>query len=156
MEILILWLALMLAGYVFGKRAEKKHYASIKSREKALLKLPATTSKYPIGIALPSIERSELAAGSVVISVDYFKRFLAGLRAIVGGPVQSYETLLDRARREAILRLKESCPGANQIINLRLETSSISNGAGNSIGSVEVLAYGTAIYCAKRRRTCSP
>lgn len=150
MDILIFWIAPILLGYFFGKRAEKKHYASIKAREKALLRLPATGSKYPIGIALPSIQRSELVTGSVVISVDYFKRMLAMLRAIVGGPVQSYETLLDRARREAILRLKESCPGAHQIINLRLETATISNGAGNSIGTVEVLAYGTAIYSAHR------
>ncbi|MDF3037266.1 MAG: hypothetical protein K0S28_2540, partial [Paucimonas sp.] len=65
---------------------------------------------------------------------------------IVGGPVQSYETLLDRARREAILRMKESCPDADQIINLRIETSSISEGAKNTVSSVEVLAYGTAVY----------
>lgn len=150
MEILVFWVTPILLGYFFGKRAEKKHYASIKAREKALLWLPATGSKYPMGLAMPSIQRSELVTGSVVISVDYFKRMLAGLRALIGGPVQSYETLLDRARREAILRLKESCPGANQIINLRLETATISNGAGNSIGSVEVLAYGTAIYSADR------
>ncbi|CAM5220829.1 hypothetical protein [Alishewanella longhuensis] len=33
-----------------------------------------------------------------------------------------------------------------QIINIRVETSSIHNAAGNGIGSVELLAYGTAIY----------
>ncbi|MFT5162439.1 MAG: hypothetical protein ACI9FJ_001015, partial [Alteromonadaceae bacterium] len=49
-------------------------------------------------------------------------------------------------RREAILRLKESCPGANQVINLRIETSSITKGNANQIGAVEVLAYATAIY----------
>jgi uncharacterized protein YbjQ (UPF0145 family) len=147
MEILILWVVPILIGYIFGRRTEKKHYASIIEREKALLQLPTTTSKYPIGIAMSSIHRSHLATGSVVISVDYFKQILARLRTLIGGPVQSYETLLDRARREAILRLKESCPDADQIINLRLETSSISKGAKNNIGSVEVLAYGTAIYC---------
>jgi uncharacterized protein YbjQ (UPF0145 family) len=51
-------------------------------------------------------------SGSVVVSVDYFKRFLAGLRTLVGGRVTSYETLLDRARREAILRCKETRAGA--------------------------------------------
>ena len=147
MEILIIWLVSILLGFVFGRRAEKKHFASIVKREKALRRLPATTSKFPIGLALPSIHRSHLVTGSVVLSVDYFKRILAGLRAIIGGPVQSYETLLDRARSEAILRLKESCPNADQIINLRLETSSISKGAKNTVGSIEVLAYGTAIYC---------
>jgi uncharacterized protein YbjQ (UPF0145 family) len=151
MEILIFWVVSILIGYVFGRHAEKKHFASIAKREKALRRLPTTSSKFPIGIAIPTIHRSHLATGSVVISVDYFKRLLAGLRAIIGGRVQSYETLLDRARREAILRLKESCPDADQIINLRLETSSISKGAKNTIGSVEVLAYGTAIYCTARQ-----
>lgn len=145
MEALVIWLVLVLLGFIFGKRAERKHYQSIIAREKQCLQLPTTSSKHPIGATLP-IHRSELVTGSVVVSVDYFKRMLAGLRAIVGGPVQSYETLLDRARREAVLRLKESCPDADQVINLRLETASISEGAKNTIGSVEVLAYGTAIY----------
>ena len=92
------------------------------------------------------ISHAELVHGHVVISVDYFKQILAGLRNLFGGTIQAYETLLDRARREAVLRLKESCPTANEILNLRIETSSISKGGGDRIGSVEVLAYGTAIY----------
>ena len=148
MEIL-LWVLPIVLGYVFGRRAEKKHYQSIIRREQELLQLPTTSSKHPIG-DLPAIHHVQLVHGSVVVSVDYFKRILAGLRALVGGQVQSYETLLDRARREAVLRLKESCRDADQIINLRLETASISQGAKNTIGSVEVLAYGTAIYCKPR------
>ncbi len=92
------------------------------------------------------ISHAQLVHGHVVISIDYFKQILAGLRNFFGGTIQSYETLLDRARREAILRMKESCPTANEILNLRIETSSISKGDGNRIGSIEVLAYGTAIY----------
>jgi uncharacterized protein YbjQ (UPF0145 family) len=151
MEILLIWALFLLVGYIFGKRAEKKHYASIKLREKALLKLPTTTSKYPIGIPLSSIERTALVTGSVVVSSDYFKRTVAGLRKLIGGPIQSYETLVDRARREATLRLKESCPGAAQIINLRYETSPISDGAKDTVSSIEVLAYATAIYCGPQK-----
>lgn len=114
-------------------------------REQNYLELATTSSKYSL-IENARIDRCQLAKGSVVISVDYFKRILAALRNIFGGSVQSYETLLDRARREAVLRLKESCSGADEIINLRIETSSISKGAQSTIGSVEVLAYGTAIY----------
>jgi len=84
--------------------------------------------------------------GSVVISIDYFKKAASALRALVGGPVKSYETLLDRAKREAILRLKESCPGADEIVNLRLETMPLAGSQRNQVTSVEVLAYGTAIY----------
>ncbi|HVL76573.1 MAG TPA: heavy metal-binding domain-containing protein [Noviherbaspirillum sp.] len=145
MEAIVLWLLLLVAGYVFGQRAERRHYRSIEARERALLALPATNARTPVDPPGP-VARAELVHGSVVISVDFFKRIAAGLRGIVGGRVQSYETLVDRARREAVLRLKESCPGAGQVINLRLETATISGGGGRALGSVEVLAYGTALY----------
>ncbi len=142
---LIVFLTLLSAGYIFGKLAEKKHYRSIIEREKQWVKIP-TTSGRRVLVTNQEVKRVQLATGSVVISVDYFKRIVAGLRNIFGGNVQSYETLVDRARREAVLRMKESCPKADQIINLRLETSSISKGQKNQVGSVEVLAYGTAVY----------
>jgi uncharacterized protein YbjQ (UPF0145 family) len=90
-----------------------------------------------------------MVMGSVVISIDYFKRLLAILRNIFGGRVTSYETLVDRARREAVLRLKAAArrKGCDIVVNLRLETSTIGQSANNrnSVGCVEVLAYGTAI-----------
>jgi len=138
-------LALIVVGYVVGQYLEKQHYKSIVQREANLINLVTTNGKKPLG-QLGNIQRTELVNGSVVISVDYFKRFAASLRAIFGGNIREYETLVDRARREAILRLKESCVGATQIINLRIETSSIYKGQGNQVGSVEVLAYATAIY----------
>ncbi len=143
---LIIFLVLMLLGYGFGRYAERRHYESIISREKKyrqqiLLiqsRIPPESSHSP---------DSQLVTGSVVISVDYFKRFLAGLRSFFGGRVKSYENLVDRARREAILRMQEQALklGADKVINLRIETSSISKGRKQKIGSVEVLAYGTAL-----------
>lgn len=141
----ISFFTLLLLGYFFGKWAEKRHFQSINVREQQWVKL-ANSNNRDLLIPMQHISKAELVCGSVVISIDYFKRLLAVLRAIVGGPVASYETLLDRARREAILRMKEQCPEAVQIINIRIETSSIHNAAGNGIGSVELLAYGTAIY----------
>jgi len=148
MEQLIYLGILISLGYFFGRRAEKNHYKSINEREKRWLRQPTSSSKYVVGDSR-EIDHSELATGSMVVSIDYFKRVLAGLRNFFGGNVQSYETLIDRARREAVLRMKESCPDADQIINLRLETSSITKGKKNQIGSVEVLAYGTAVYFCK-------
>ena len=138
-------IGLLLLGFVFGKMNEAKHYRSINKREQALVNLPTTNSKFTLGNE-DDITHHKLVTGHVVVSVDYFKRMLAGLRNIFGGSVQAYETLLDRARREAVLRMKESCQNADELINLRIETSSISKGKGNSIGSVEVLAYATALY----------
>ncbi|MFH2059791.1 MAG: heavy metal-binding domain-containing protein [Pseudomonadota bacterium] len=148
MEQLIIFAVLLSLGYFFGRHAENKHYTSIIKREEYWLKIPTFSSKYVLEDDR-KINYCHLVNGSMVVSVDYFKRILAKLRNFVGGNVVSYETLIDRARREAVLRMIESCPEADQVINLRLETSSITKGNGKQIGSVEVLAYGTAIYFCK-------
>jgi len=138
-------LALIVTGYVVGQYLEKRHYRSINKREHDLINLATTSSKFPLGDVSPQV-RTEFVQGACVISVDYFKRFVARLRQFFGGNIRSYETLVDRARREAVLRLKESCTGASQVINLRIETSSITKGRRDQIGAIEVHAYATAIY----------
>ncbi|MBS9778674.1 MAG: heavy metal-binding domain-containing protein [Campylobacteraceae bacterium] len=142
-----IFLVLVLFGYVFGKIIEKKHYSSIKQREDELRYIPTICQKHPLQ-QNKKVKKVVLVNGNVVISIDYFKKILASLRNFFGGNVQAYETLLDRARREAVLRLKESCKDADEIINLRLETSSISKST-QGVGSIEVLAYATAIYYEK-------
>ena len=142
---LIALVILLAVGYVFGRIAELHHYKSIIRREQKYRNVVAIASKIPpIG---EQLDASILVSGSVVISVDYFKRFLAGLRSLVGGRIVAYESLLDRARREALLRMKEeACKvGADKVFNIKLETSSISKNARGGIGSIEVLAYGTAL-----------
>ncbi len=144
---IIIFLILLTSGFIVGKILEKRHFASIEKREEELKHLPAISLKHPLN-KNKKVKDAILVNGNVVISIDYFKKIVAALRNFFGGNIQSYETLVDRARREAVLRLKESCVDADEIINLRLETSSISKNAKN-IGSVEVLAYGTAIYYEK-------
>ena len=141
---LIIFLVLLSLGYGFGRYAENRHYKSIFEREKRLRSIPAVAARIP---PLHKPYKTVLVAGNVVISVDYFKRFIAGLRNLLGGRITSYESLLDRARREALLRMKEEAHklGAEMVFNIKLETSGIYQGGRNSIGSVEVLAYGTAL-----------
>jgi len=92
---------------------------------------------------------SDLVSGSVVISLDYFKRIIAGLRGIIGGRIKTYEPLLERARREALLRMTEQARdrGFDAVINVRLETSRLANAGkdGRGTAGVEMLAFGTAI-----------
>lgn len=141
---LIIFVFLVALGYFAGTVAEKNHYKSIKEREKKFLNMPAVTIRKLEDES--KIESANFVSGSVVVSVDYFKRILAALRNIVGGEVMSYETLLDRGRREAVLRMKESAFGADMIVNMRLETSTISGKSNRkAVGTVEVIAYGTAI-----------
>ena len=136
---------LIVIGRVVGSSIERSHYKSIVERETRFSGQPAVSTKQ---LDAPGPVRSaSLAIGSVVISVDHFKRFLSGFRMIIGGEVRSYSSLIDRARREAVLRMKESQPDAHAYINTRLETSTISSTTGNEgIGTIEVLAYGTAVH----------
>ena len=139
-------LALLVVAYFTGHAIERRHYASIRQREVRWRNLPAITFR-----SVPpswQVAGCTLITEGVVVSVDYFKRFLAGLRMIFGGHVKAYETLLDRARREALLRLKENAveSGYHALINVRVETSRMANARGSQgIAGVEVLAFGTAL-----------
>jgi len=136
---------LLLTGFLFGRRAEKKHYASIFAREDSLRDIVVLSGRTPPSSS--SWTEADLVCGNVVISVDYFKTVVAGLRNLVGGNITAYESLLDRARREAVLRMQQRADdlGAKLVINTKFETSRVSGSAGQGIGSVEVMAYGTAL-----------
>ena len=143
---LIFFLILLSIGYFVGNSLEKKHFQDIKHRERKTLHVPVIT--YGAKQKLPHANETELFLGSVVVSADYFKMFASSLRNLVGGQMVAYESLLDRGRREAILRMKEQAIswGATKVVNVRLETSSIGNQAGGKgLVSIEVIAYGTGI-----------
>ncbi len=145
---IIVPIVLLLIGYTYGQQKEKRHYKSIRTREQKYSHLPALNiKKYPG--APESVLGCDLVIGSTVVSIDYFKRFVANLKMLVGGRLTSYESLVDRARREAILRMKEKVTNSNMIVNVRIETSAISSGTNNgkrqSVGSIEIVAYGTAL-----------
>lgn len=138
--------SLLLLGHFIGQFNEKRHYKSIWQRERRYKDLPVVSFQKN----LPEnslVVQQELFYGSTVVSVDYFKKFLAALKMLFGGQLYSYESLLDRARREAILDLKTKAKGFDMVLNLKIETCSIGQGQNirGALGSVEVLAYGTAI-----------
>jgi len=145
-------LTILIVAYLVGNFIEKKHFRRIVRREKALHGFPVTTFQ-----TLPSgwqVGRVEMVSGNVVVSLDYFKRIIAGLRGLIGGRIKTYEPLLERARREALLRMVECAKqdGYDAVINVRLETSRLANARGNGkgIAGVEMLAFGTAITLNQR------
>jgi uncharacterized protein YbjQ (UPF0145 family) len=83
-----------------------------------------------------------LVKGSTVQSKHIGKDFMAGLKTIVGGEITDYTEMLNEARHKAIERMKDEAVslGANAIIAMRLETSSVMQGAS------EIIAYGTAVW----------
>jgi uncharacterized protein YbjQ (UPF0145 family) len=142
---LLFFISLIAVGYLAGTIAERYHYRSIHRREKMFINLPAVTMK-TVDYSDDKIKSAELVYGNAVISIDYFKRLTASLRNIFGGTVKSYETLIDRARREALLRMKEMAGDSKIIVNVRIETSTIGRSANKKgVGCIEAIAYGTAV-----------
>lgn len=140
-------LMLLALGFFSGRHVERKHLRQLDQREARVRHLIVTNTKF-----IPSelgYRRAEILLGEAVIGSDYFKNFLAGLRSFFGGELRSLETLMDRARREATLRVLEvaAAQGASAVFNIRLETSNIGAMQGKKQAPMaEVLVYGTACY----------
>ena len=142
-------LGLLVLAYFTGTMIERRHFSKIVQAEEASKAMVVTTFE-----SLPKdwqISDVRLVTGNVVISLDYFKRFIALLRALFGGRIVVYEPLMDRARREAILRMKTEARqrGYDAVINVRLETARIANSVGDDgTAGIEILAFGTALKLA--------
>jgi len=140
-------LVILMAAYFIGSWIERKHFRNIQLREEALHGFP--TVSFDTMPADWNVASSNMVTGSIVISLDYFKRVIAGLRGLIGGRIKTYEPLLERARREALLRMAESAreQGYDAVFNVRLETSRLANARrdGKGTAGVEMLAFGTAV-----------
>ena len=85
-----------------------------------------------------------LVKGSTVRAKHIGSDIVAGFRNLVGGEVREYAALLTGAREQAIDRMAAEARrmGADAVVGLRLETSTITQAAS------EVMAYGTAVRLA--------
>lgn len=148
---LITFAVLLLVGFTVGTILEKLHFASLKKREAKLVDMEVNTLWDEALEGLPPVEKMFFVTGCCVVSQDYFKKVLAALKTIFGGRLGSYETLVTRGRREAVLRMKESAKkaGCDKIVGMRLETAPIGDKTGQGIGCIEVIAYGTAVKLVK-------
>ncbi len=138
---------LLILGFSVGTLVERAHFKRLAVREAALSDMLVTDLRsLPGGTGARTFG---LVTGEVVIASDYFKTFAASLRKLIGGELKTFESLMMRARREALLRMMESAKrlGANGVANVRYATSNIgSMGRRRAAAMVEMYAYGTAIY----------
>jgi uncharacterized protein YbjQ (UPF0145 family) len=130
---------------LIGKGIELHHFKKLAERENRISNIIITNLK----TIPPQYADAQplLVMGSAVIATDYFKVFAAGLRTLFGGEMKSYVTLMERARREAVIRMLEQAAeqGASAVWNIRYETTTTQGQQRKKPGGVEVLAYGTAL-----------
>ena len=82
-----------------------------------------------------------IARGSTVRARNIGRDLFAGLKNIIGGELSEYTKLQAESREQALQRMIQDGEklGADAIINIRISTSVITQGA------AEILAYGTAV-----------
>lgn len=88
-----------------------------------------------------TVETLGLVRGSTVRAKHLGTDIVASLKNLVGGEMRGYSSLMAGAREQAIDRMVAQARelGADAIVALRMETSSIKGGAS------EIVAYGTAV-----------
>ena len=87
------------------------------------------------------LEALGIVKGSVVQCKSVGKDFMAGMKTLVGGEIESYTQMLIEARQLATKRMVDEAQAleADAVINVRFASSSLMQGA------AEVTAYGTAV-----------
>lgn len=146
-------LVLLIVGLSAGTIAERRHLRRLALEEAEVLAPMLVTDlrSFPMCGAGASSEATApaLVTGESVISSDYFKTFVSALKKIVGGELRTLETLMSRARREAIVRMARRARslGYDSICNVRIESADL-GGSGEStqkaMTMVCVVASGTA------------
>jgi len=139
---------LILLGLIAGTLIEQAHFRRLAGREAEVARMLVTQLKsFPF--QAPGEQPPRLLIGEAVISADYLKSFLASLRKSFGGEMRSYKSLLDRARREATLRILEQARGLgyNAVCNVRYYNADVGgNTTGGKVNMVAILASGTGYH----------
>lgn len=141
-------LLLVIGGFIIGKTVERLHIRSLVTREEAFKHIQVVNLK---NVALGGPVRDvTYVDGQAVIGSDYFKTVASSIRGFFGGEIRSLRSIMDRARRESMLRMLERADeiGATLVCNVRIETSNIGRGQGSANAGLimaEVHTYGTAI-----------
>lgn len=144
---LILPVVGLIIFYFIGKTVERRHLRYLDEQELALSHVLVHELKsLPRGWTITG--EPMLVDGSVVLANDYYKMFINSLKKIVGGNLGEYERLVQRGRREAIIRMKQMAAdhGYNVVWNMRIETSMLLDGKRGGATSAELYAYGTAMH----------
>lgn len=82
-----------------------------------------------------------ISRGSTVRARNVGRDIFAGLKNLIGGEIHEYTKLQADAREQAMQRMEKDAAdlGADAVINVRMHTSMIMQGAS------ELLVYGTAV-----------
>jgi uncharacterized protein YbjQ (UPF0145 family) len=149
-------LILIFGAMFIGTITEKRHLARLDAAEDELAGMVRSSLKMPPGLSESA--GGELCIGECVIATDHFKNFVAQFIKFFGGEFRFYRTMMERSRREALVRLMRDAQrkGYSGVCNVRLETADVggnstsAGGKGKKMVMSSIIASGTAYHAAGR------
>lgn len=123
--LLFLSLMFLIVPAFTGRYFERKHLRELGEREKRLFgSMIIHNRRYPYS---KGELQARMYSGEVVIAADRFKTWLARWRQLIGGKMGSLAPVVERARREALLRAAERAKsdGYTELGNIRYNTASL-------------------------------
>lgn len=103
---LITVMVMLVVTYFIGSSISKRHRRRLQHNESQYSDIISVEEEHLDGLPTTG---GEMVTGTVVIGADYFKHYIGGILNFFGGRLSVYEGILDRARREALVRLKSEC-----------------------------------------------
>lgn len=141
---------LLIVQYFIGSAIENAHIRSLEAREAANSDFLITNLKTPPvqdAVGGRGDRQPALVAGEAVISSDFFKNWLFGLRNFFGGESKTFARIFDRARREATLRMIDEArrAGYKAICNVRYGSADIAGNAATNTSAKKTLKIASCI-----------
>lgn len=120
----------------------RAHLRALASGEARLQHVQLMTTQQYSGQA-----SGQLVCSEVVLAVDAFSSLRWVLRSLIGGESKALHALAERARREAILRLKREAQAKQSqlIIGVRYEHARLNASIGRNQHQISLRVTGTAI-----------
>ena len=138
-------------SWAIGKWYQNRLMSALLDNEKQEGKMLQSDKHLSTSSSMTSMtaESSTLLHVSICVGPSWGQIFFMWFKSLFGGRLHSYDVVLDYGRREVLLRLNQQAKalGCSSIVNIRIETSTVSfaKNNNNKTSSVEFLAFATGL-----------
>ena len=148
---MILWPAMFLWGAAFsGKKVERMHEEANQRRNSLRNRMGREILSSIDGGYRTSVSNAGLVHANGVFGPSHWHLMIGFFNNLIGGSVTVFQQVISAGRAEVMQRLREQAEaeGWDEVINVRIDTASMtpqSSNSRNTVRGVEIYAYGTGI-----------
>ena len=148
---MILWPAMFVWGAVFsGTKVERMHEEANQRRDSLRDRMGREILNSIDGGYRTDVSSAGLVHANGVFGPSHWHLMIGFVNNLIGGSVTVFQQVISAGRAEVMQRLREQAEedGWDEVINVRIDTASMtpqSSNSRNTVRGVEIYAYGTGI-----------